>query len=206
MGKQLKTKVKTAEKHVAKDVSPMTRTGDTPTKTYDIRTAKNMDKLEIALSEGDHAGLNVAVEKMWEYEQVCDIWRHLPGYAASEFRFVRTTEPEDELAFYPVLRRHGIGLEFRSGYFHGFGVIRMQKTDVLAWCPQKCVWVFCFCCQRFLFPPQGHRRSKKHQSTLEWSKYMTADELYRWYVRKERVTRPLYHHGDDTMPTATSEV
>ena len=41
MGKQLKTKVKTAEKHVAKDVSPMTRTGDTPTKTYDIRTAKS---------------------------------------------------------------------------------------------------------------------------------------------------------------------
>ena len=138
----------------------------------------NMDKLEIAklprkwadVEEGDDAGFNVAVEKTWEDEQVCDIWRHLPGDAVSEFRFVRATEPEDELAFYPVLRRHGIGLEFRSGYFHEFGVIRMQKTDVLAWCPQNCVWVFCFCCQKFLFPPQDHRRSKKHQSTLEWSK------------------------------------
>ena len=95
----------------------------------------NMDKLEIAklprkwadVSEGDDDGFNVAVEKTWEYEQVCDIWRHLPGYAGSEFRFVRATEPEDELAFYPVLRRHGIGLEFRSGYFHSFGVIRMQS-------------------------------------------------------------------------------
>ena len=66
--------------------------------------------------------------------------------------------------------------------------------------------VFCFCCQKFLFPPEDHRRSKKHQKRLEWSKCVTADEMAHYYMRKEWVTRPLYHHGDDTMPGATSEM
>ena len=174
----------------------------------------NMDKLELAkvprtcasVRAEDDDGVNVAVEKTWEYEQVCDIWRQLPGNAMSEFRFVRTTEPEDELAFYPVLRRYNIGLEFHSRYFSEYGIIRLQRTDVLAWCPGCGVWVLCYCCQKFLCPPEDHRNSKKHISTITWNRNLTAEEMYREYVSKKRVTRPLYHHGDDTMHGATSEM
>ena len=138
----------------------------------------NMDKLEIAklprkwadVSEGDDAGFNVAVEKLWEYEQVRDIWRHLPGYAGSEFRFVRATEPEDELAFYPVLRGYNIGLEFHRRYFSEYGIIRLQRTDVLAWCPACGVWVFCYCCQKF----DRHRRKDDESQAMpdEWHENM----------------------------------
>ena len=151
--------------------------------------------------EGDGVGLNEAVENTWEAEQVCGIWRRLPGYAQSEFRFVHATLPEDELAFYPVLRRCHVGLEFRSLYFADFGLIRLQRTDVLAWCPAKCVWVLCYLCQKFLWGLHEHRTGKQHGKKLGWSQSLSADELLCEYVPLVwGSTRPLYHLGQDAMP------
>ena len=71
------------------------------------------------------------------------------------------------LLSWPRLTALNIGVRFRSESFkceHDF-----EFFDVLAWCPQDHVWIFCAWCGKFHFPCEGgHRESKKHQRALEW--------------------------------------
>ena len=153
--------------------------------------------LDLALTDDAEQTIVVireAVQNTWEAEKLLGHWRQLPGFGATEFRFFRCQTGENELAFYPLLRSAGIGLEFRSHCFD-FGIIRLERTDVLAWCPQKCVWVLCFCCQKFLWGPQEHRCSNRHQRLLLSNKCMSAADLCENYGSHARATRPLYCSG-----------
>ena len=42
--------------------------------------------------------------------------------------------------------------------------ILMEDFDVLKFCPAKNWWPWCCCCDKFLFPAEGHRCSKRHKT------------------------------------------
>ena len=135
---------------------------------------------------------------LWENngKQTPSEWLALPGYGGNTVRFVPVEKDEPGLIFYPVLRKADFTVEFQSTEFAYYGIIRLKVGDVLAWCPAIHVWVFCYLCKKFHFPPHGqfsHRLSHKHlkrvQTALSWG----YEDTRNWHLGYAASSRELFH-------------
>ena len=132
-----------------------------------VATTQGIDMCPIAdLCHDEKKLLNVIGNARPTTGWMPDQWFELPGMG-SRIRLVRSG-PGKEHVFYPFLAKRGLNLEFAGPPSWDMGTITLQRGDVLSWCPQYYVWVYCFFCQKFLFPPEDHRESKKHISNLQW--------------------------------------
>ena len=127
----------------------------------------------------------------------------LPGQGGNQIRFVPLQEglqwpSREQLVCYPRIRDSGLTIHFRSDEFRSWGIFVLGCGDVLAWCPQGYVCIFCFFCNKFQFPPHGqnsHRQSKKHLSNIEWAMRVGPDEAlthYRQQAAKRATEGPLF--------------
>ena len=132
-----------------------------------VATTQGIDRSPIAdLSQNEQKLLDVIGKARPTADWIPDQWIELPGMG-SRIRVVRSS-PGEQHVFYPFLAQRDLNLEFAGPPSWDMGTITLQRGDVLSWCPQRYVWPYCFFCQKFLFPPEDHRESKKHISNLQW--------------------------------------
>ncbi len=80
---------------------------------------------------------------------------------------------------WPTINDLGLQVVFRGGEFD-LGEIVLEITDDIKLCPQRQWWPYCRLCRKFLFPPDIHRGSRKHQSALRWQQFVSVQELRDW--------------------------
>ena len=82
------------------------------------------------------------------------------------------------------------------GHPHFFS---LYAEDCLLWCPMKYVWPACGCCAKFLFPPNDHRQSQKHENKVGWMHSCTSSQAALERLRPEAAWKlpPKNQHGQN---------
>ena len=110
----------------------------------------------------------------------------IPGWGDNYLEFKQEGGQNPPL-MYPRLCELGLSMYHRSGWANTY--IRLEFCDITKPCPALQIWVWCSWCQRFQFPAEGHRGSKKHHKGLgylntfgpDWCRHRARAECTRWF-------------------------
>ena len=96
-----------------------------------------------------------------------NVWLDLPGLGGGQVQLSARPPGALPLMFFQDFADHGLTIKFRSRSISCYGEIVLEFADGFRLCPAGHIWVFCFLCQKFHFPPDMHRVSSKHRKKLE---------------------------------------
>ena len=135
-------------------------------------------------------------------------WVSLPGMPGSfvRLREARIDQGEHGLAMFPWGNYKGISRPGMPEYtmdFHNSTApgepyyFCLCPEDCLLWCPMKYVWPVCGCCSRFLYPPEDHRGTRRHQKRVAWMHCCTSTQADLERIRSEAAwsLSMKNHHG-----------